>query len=242
MTQHELDGIRAENERLTAELAEEKEKLNTILYDVDYKGGLQDWQKRTTDALLLAHSTWTELAAVTDERDALKAFKDRVVERMPMLLGGTPPMTTESTPDATSARLPFRVNAHGFVEDATGSRVLVCSEDTDCTLRFNERAVESDGHFMCPNCGRLGQRMVEARPDQCGLTPNGNLTSPKNTRRNRLKAENERLREWIRSEGMRMDECTYDVLGEICEGCRCKRYYDGKPPNKKLGHTAPTTT
>jgi predicted RNA-binding Zn-ribbon protein involved in translation (DUF1610 family) len=68
--------------------------------------------------------------------------------------------------------LPFHVDARGFVEDATGSRVLVCSEDTDCTLRFNERAVDSDGHFMCPNCGRLGQRMVEARPEQCGLTPN----------------------------------------------------------------------
>ena len=51
----------------------------------------------------------------------------------------------------------------------------------------------------------------------------------------RLKAENERLREWIRSEGVRTDTCTYDVLGEICEGCRCKRYYEkqgyGKPPN-----------
>lgn len=52
----------------------------------------------------------------------------------------------------------------------------------------------------------------------------------------RLKSENERLREWIRSEGVRTDACTYDVLGEICEGCRCKRYYDkqgyGKPPNR----------
>ena len=51
----------------------------------------------------------------------------------------------------------------------------------------------------------------------------------------RLKAENERLRDWIRIEGVRADTCTYDVLGEICEGCRCKRYYAkqgyGKPPN-----------
>lgn len=71
-----------------------------------------------------------------------------------------------------SAVLPFRVNAHGRVEDATGSQVMVCSEDTDCPLRFNERSVDADGHFMCPNCGRLGQRMVEAIPEQCGLSPN----------------------------------------------------------------------
>ena len=70
------------------------------------------------------------------------------------------------------AVLPFHVNAHGFVEDATGSQVLVCSEDTDCTLRFSEREVDKDGHFMCPNCGRLGQRMVEATPEQCGMTAN----------------------------------------------------------------------
>lgn len=39
----------------------------------------------------------------------------------------------------------------------------------------------------------------------------------------RLKEENERLKEWIRQEGVRSDTCTYDVLHEICEGCRCKR-------------------
>jgi hypothetical protein len=39
----------------------------------------------------------------------------------------------------------------------------------------------------------------------------------------RLREENERLKEWIRQEGMRNDTCTYDVLHEICEGCRCKR-------------------
>jgi len=55
------------------------------------------------------------------------------------------------------------------VKDSTGSRVLVCAEDTDCFMRFNERMVDSDGHFCCPNCGRLGQRMVEATPQQCGL-------------------------------------------------------------------------
>lgn len=41
----------------------------------------------------------------------------------------------------------------------------------------------------------------------------------------RLKAENERLKEWIRQEGVRTDTCTYDVLKEMCEGCRCKRFY-----------------
>lgn len=41
----------------------------------------------------------------------------------------------------------------------------------------------------------------------------------------RLKSENERLREWIRKDGVRTDTCTYDALHEICEGCRCKRYF-----------------
>lgn len=33
--------------------------------------------------------------------------------------------------------------------------------------------------------------------------------------------EIERLRDWIRREGMHNNTCTYPVLGEICEGCRC---------------------
>ena len=32
-----------------------------------------------------------------------------------------------------------------------------------------------------------------------------------------------RLREWIREEGKRTDTCTYNILREICEGCRCHR-------------------
>ena len=64
---------------------------------------------------------------------------------------------------------PFRYFVGGFVKDEAYSTVLVCSEDGDCPLRFSEREVEKDGHFMCPNCGTLGQRMVEATPEQCGL-------------------------------------------------------------------------
>jgi len=67
---------------------------------------------------------------------------------------------------------PFQVNGADFVIDATGSTVLACSEETDCTLRFSEREVGKDGHFTCPNCGRLGQRMIEASPEQCGLPDN----------------------------------------------------------------------
>jgi hypothetical protein len=73
------------------------------------------------------------------------------------------------TTDHHLAVPPLRVSRWGFVVDATQSRVLACSEDTDCPLRFNENAVDADPHFTCPNCGRPGQRMVEARPDQCGL-------------------------------------------------------------------------
>lgn len=52
------------------------------------------------------------------------------------------------------------------------------------------------------------------------------------------RAENALLREWIRAEGVRTDTCTYEVLREICEGCRCKRYYSkhgyGQSPNDKV--------
>ena len=74
--------------------------------------------------------------------------------------------------DAWLAVRPFHVNGADFVIDATGATVLACSEETDCPLRFSEREVNKDGHFICPNCGRLGQRMIEASPEQCDLTAN----------------------------------------------------------------------
>jgi hypothetical protein len=67
---------------------------------------------------------------------------------------------------------PFHVNGADFVIDSTGSTVLACSEETDCPLRFSEREINKDGHFICPNCGRLGQRMIEASPEQCDMTAN----------------------------------------------------------------------
>jgi hypothetical protein len=48
----------------------------------------------------------------------------------------------------------------------------------------------------------------------------------------RLKDENERLKEWIRQDGVRNDTCTYDVLHEICEGCRCKRQPQQNDPDQ----------
>jgi len=63
---------------------------------------------------------------------------------------------------------PFRA-APPWVVDASGSLVLACSESTNCPHRYSENAVDADAHFICPNCGRLGQRMVEATPEQCGL-------------------------------------------------------------------------
>ena len=65
---------------------------------------------------------------------------------------------------------PFKVTPGGiWVSDANGSIVLVCSEDTNCQRRYSVRVVDAEPHFICPTCGRLGQRMVEARPEQCGL-------------------------------------------------------------------------
>ena len=33
----------------------------------------------------------------------------------------------------------------------------------------------------------------------------------------------ERMREWIHEEGERNNICTYNVLGEVCGYCECKR-------------------
>ena len=38
-----------------------------------------------------------------------------------------------------------------------------------------------------------------------------------------LLAEIEKYRDWIRREGDNNDTCTYHILGEICEGCKCER-------------------
>ena len=37
----------------------------------------------------------------------------------------------------------------------------------------------------------------------------------------RLREENERLRGWIRVEGSCNDTCTRQILGEVCQGCKC---------------------
>lgn len=43
----------------------------------------------------------------------------------------------------------------------------------------------------------------------------------------RAAVEIRRLREWIRNEGERNNTCTFNVLGEVCGYCECKR----KPSN-----------
>lgn len=65
---------------------------------------------------------------------------------------------------------PF-VQREGFVVDANGSRVVVCSlEYPDlCDRLYAEDAVDAGAWFICPKCGRLGQRMEEAPPERCGL-------------------------------------------------------------------------
>ena len=66
------------------------------------------------------------------------------------------------------ARPPYQRAGRSHVRDSTGSLVITCDDEILCML-FAEREVEKDGHFMCPKCGRLGQRMVEATEAQCGL-------------------------------------------------------------------------
>lgn len=77
-------------------------------------------------------------------------------------------MNTKTPPDA---RPPFTLR-NGFVFDADDSRVICCSQDDGCPRLWKEEAVDADPHFMCPDCGRLGQRMDELRQlPQCAEQP-----------------------------------------------------------------------
>jgi len=83
-----------------------------------------------------------------------------------------------SSPSLCSADFPLMVKGD-FVYDAGGMRLLVCSPARDCSQIFREREVDADPHFICPECGRLGQRMAELRPDQERyFTPDGIFILP----------------------------------------------------------------
>jgi hypothetical protein len=61
-----------------------------------------------------------------------------------------------------SAVAPFYPDAYGGMTDADGDRVITCDESFPPCDFYKEKMVDSDTHFICPKCGRLGQRMVEA--------------------------------------------------------------------------------
>lgn len=50
-----------------------------------------------------------------------------------------------------------------------------------------------------------------------------------------LKQEVAHLRAWIRDEGERTNVCTFDVLGEVCAGCRCSRAALAAAPEGEAG-------
>lgn len=45
----------------------------------------------------------------------------------------------------------------------------------------------------------------------------------------KLNARFENLKEWIKSEGERTNVCTFNILGSVCEGCKC-----GKVSGQKM--------
>lgn len=75
------------------------------------------------------------------------------------------------SPHATPPFRRFETAPH-LVVDLDGAVVLACSDDTSCKARYSDHFIADHPHFMCPECGRIGLRMVEATPDQCGLEAN----------------------------------------------------------------------
>ncbi len=65
-----------------AERDEANATLNTVLYDINYKGGLQDWQQRhmeaVTNALVIAEKLDAALADAARLREALSAREEHV--------------------------------------------------------------------------------------------------------------------------------------------------------------------
>lgn len=79
--------------------------------------------------------------------------------------------------NALFAVAPFTPDAHGGIKDADGYRVITCNDECPpCTL-YKEQMVDADAWFMCPKCGRLGQRMEEASHRQV-LTANDEHMDP----------------------------------------------------------------
>ena len=75
----------------------------------------------------------------------------------------SPTACEASSGTGCSAVFPISIVGN-LVYDATGSIVLICDEDRQCSKVWNEIEINKDPHFICPECGRLGQRMVELRP------------------------------------------------------------------------------
>jgi ribosomal protein L37E len=112
----------------------------------------------------------------------------------------------------TLARHPFHLSGK-FVKDAENSTIITCVEDSTCLL-FSQDEVEKDGHFMCPKCGRLGQRMIEATAKQCGFAKP--LETIKTTR---YKAQKKWRRKW-QTQGGDSEQLTLGCAKNVIERAR----------------------
>lgn len=69
---------------------------------------------------------------------------------------------------------------------------------------------------------KTNEQLMKACQIGCNnLSDANNLLAECYGRIGMLTEESERLRGWIRVEGARNDTCTRQILGEICDGCRC---------------------
>jgi len=89
---------------------------------------------------------------------------------------------------------------------------------------------------QCKNCGSCAINHNHYGRD--GTDPNLCDACYWRTKAERSASDVKRLREWIREEGERNNTCTFNVLGDVCGYCECKRKHSNNR-NEGLSKAVP---
>ncbi len=100
-----------------------------------------------------------------------------------------------------------------------------------CGARARDRVFTAEKVYACANaecqCSIAWMPLVlwNNRPEETRFQ---RIAMDEELKRVDLQMEITRLRHWIKEEGIRTCVCTYEILREKCEGCRCCRFKEAK--------------